>query len=147
MYYFLLLQSLAIFWSTSHSDLPWVHDFEQAKTTAIQENKHILLVFSGSDWCRNCMLLDRDVFSDQVFESLSRETLVLVKADFPRKKRNQLSNQQKLHNEGLAKKFNPNGEFPRVLLMDHEERVLFTSNYSPGHKDKFLAELNTHLGK
>jgi hypothetical protein len=91
------------------------------------------------------MLLDQEVFSDQAFESISRESMVLVKADFPRKKSNQLSKQQRLHNEGLAKKFNPNGEFPKVLLMDHEEQVLFASNYSPGYKEKFLAEFNTHL--
>jgi len=126
-------------------NLPWIHDYAQAKDLARKENKHILLVFSGSDWCRNCMLLDLEVFNDQEFQTFARERLVLLKADFPRKKKNQLPEAQKLHNQDLASKYNPNGEFPKVLLLDAQQRVIYTTGYGTGYKDRFLKDLATKL--
>ena len=39
----------------------WQTTFDNAKTVAEKENKNILLVFSGSDWCGPCMKLDNVV--------------------------------------------------------------------------------------
>ena len=39
----------------------WKTNFETAKTEATKQNKNILLVFSGSDWCGPCIKLDRDI--------------------------------------------------------------------------------------
>lgn len=50
--------------------------------------------------------------------------LVLVNADFPRNKRNQLSTDQQKINDEMADKYNPKGEFPLTLILNSEGRIL-----------------------
>lgn len=143
IFQFFCLAMLVAF--TISSDLTWINNLQDAKTQAQKENKRILLVFSGSDWCRNCILLDQEVFSSQEFQKLAEQQLVLVKADFPRKKKNQLGPDQQTINGDLAKKFNAQGEFPKVVLMDSQERVLLASGYQQGQRNQFLKQLNLEL--
>ncbi len=52
--------------------------------------------------------------------------LILVNADFPRMKKNQLpASQQKLNDE-MADKYNPKGIFPYTLLLNSNGKVLQT---------------------
>jgi thioredoxin-related protein len=82
----------------------WETDFEKAKATAKAENKHILIDFSGSDWCGWCIKLDKEVFSQPAFKDYAKENLVLVLADFPRDKSNQSDALQK-QNDKLSKEY------------------------------------------
>lgn len=41
----------------------WQTDFTKAKEIATAENKPIILIFQGSDWCAPCIKLDREVWS------------------------------------------------------------------------------------
>ena len=125
-------------------ELPWAKNLDDAKQIAQAENKLILLVFSGSDWCRNCILLDQQVFNSIEFQWLAQDKLVLLKADFPRKRKNQLPQWQQSINKELAKKFNQQGEFPKVVLMNSQEKVLFESGYQRDQKTQFLENLRAH---
>ena len=69
----------------------WGTDFEKAKQTATQEHKIILLNFSGSDWCGPCIRMHKEIFDNGAFKKFADAGLVLVNADFPRLKKNQLS--------------------------------------------------------
>ncbi|HCQ12673.1 thioredoxin family protein, partial [Flavobacterium sp.] len=40
----------------------WKSSLEEAKIEAAKENKQILLVFSGSDWCAPCMKLEKNIW-------------------------------------------------------------------------------------
>ncbi len=102
----------------------WDTNFEQAQQKAKQENKLILLNFSGSDWCGPCMKLKRDVFESSEFQSYASANLVLVNADFPRLKKNQPGSALLKQNEALADKYNPKGIFPYTLLIDANGKVL-----------------------
>ena len=62
----------------------WETDFAKASAKAKAEGKHILIDFSGSDWCGWCIKLDKEVFSKKAFKSYAKENLILVLADFPR---------------------------------------------------------------
>ena len=84
----------------------WLTSFDDAKQQAKEESKHILINFSGSDWCIPCAHLERDFFSTEKFIAFSKEYLILVKADFPVKKKNHLSEKQKQHNYALAEEYN-----------------------------------------
>ena len=46
---------------SDHSGVNWFVDYEKAKAKAQKEGKDLLLNFSGSDWCRWCILLDKEV--------------------------------------------------------------------------------------
>lgn len=101
-------------------DLNW----SETKALAIEEDKKILLVFSGSDWCRGCILFDQQVLQDTKFQDLAINRLALYKADFPRKKKNKPEQTIIRQNEKLIQQFNPSGTFPFVLLLNEEEEVL-----------------------
>ncbi|WP_116789290.1 thioredoxin family protein [Flavobacterium psychrotrophum] len=102
----------------------WEPDFENAKKIAKEKHELILLNFSGSDWCGPCIMLRKDYIDSDTFQSMAKENLVLVNADFPRKKKNQLSAEQVKRNETLAEKYNKEGQFPFTLLLDSDGKVV-----------------------
>ena len=108
----------------SMADSHWQTDFAKAKAEAAQANKLILVNFSGSDWCGPCIKLKRDILNSEGFQQYAAEYLVLVQADFPRLKKNQLSAQQTEHNEKLADKYNSQGKFPFTVLLDANGKKL-----------------------
>ncbi len=123
-------------------------DFNAAKQTAVKEDKYILLNFSGSDWCAPCIKMKAEVFNSDSFISLAEEQLILVRADFPRLKKNQLFREQVEHNEALAEKYNPSGKFPYTLLLDKKGRILQVwDGYTFGSQFKFVAELTNAISK
>ena len=65
-------------------NLEWETNLEKAIKKAKQENKTILVNFTGSDWCIWCKRLTDEVFSKSEFEDYAKEKLILVKLDFPR---------------------------------------------------------------
>jgi len=127
------------------SSANWLNDFDQAKLQAKSKNKMILLNFSGSDWCAPCIKMKREIFETQQFQEFAESNLVLVRADFPRTKKNQLDPKQKEHNEKLAEQFNPKGQFPLTLLLDSSGKVIQEWNgYSNMTVDTFIDELRSN---
>lgn len=115
---------IILFSSFLGSTIKWETDFEKAKQTALSENKFILLNFSGSDWCGPCIRLHKEIFESTVFEKYASESLVLLNADFPRLKKNQLSKEQQKKNDLLADTYNQEGSFPLTLLLNTEGKIL-----------------------
>ena len=104
----------------------------------------ILLSFSGSDWCAPCIKMKREIFDAPQFQEFAGANLVLVKADFPRHKKNQLEAKQKEHNEKLAEQFNPNGKFPLTILLDSNGKVIRQwDGYSDMSIEEFINELQS----
>lgn len=126
----------------------WLDNFDVAKETAAKESKMILLNFSGSDWCAPCIKMKRDVFSTAVFKEYADQSLVLVRADFPRMKKNQLSKEQIQRNEALAEKYNPLGKFPLTLLLDENGKIIKEwDGYVNQSPDSFVEELKKIVKK
>lgn len=117
----LLLLGIAILSFTE-----WQPNFESAKKTAVREHKFILLNFSGSDWCIPCIRMKKEIFANEDFTKMADKELVLVNADFPRQKKNQLSKEKQAENESLADRYNPKGKFPFTVLLDASGKVLGT---------------------
>ena len=63
-------------------------DYDGAKRLVQSQGKgYILLVFSGSDWCGWCQVMDRNVFKQKGWEKSSRGmNVVSVLIDTPRNK-------------------------------------------------------------
>src|ERR1700726_3654901 len=102
----------------------WHYNLEEAKNIAQKEHKHILLNFSGSDWCGPCIRMRKEIFESDVFQKMADTQLVLVNADFPRMKKNQLSLQQQKLNNAIADQYNSQGKFPYTLLLDANGKVV-----------------------
>lgn len=107
----------------------WITDFENAKTVASKEQKTIILVFQGSDWCAPCIKLDKEIWHTEEFQKYAKDHFVMLKADFPKRKANALSEAQQAHNNKLAEQFNRNGYFPYVVVLDAEGNVLGSTGY------------------
>jgi len=96
----------------------WYTDFDKAKAEAAEKHEYILLNFAGSDWCVGCIKMEKEVFETETFKDFADKKLVLVKADFPRLKKNRLPEEQQKKNDQLAERYNPNGYFPYTVLLD-----------------------------
>ena len=107
----------------------WKNNFDEAKIEAEKQNKKILLVFSGSDWCAPCIKLDKNIWQSAEFIKFSDENYILYKADFPKKKANQLAEDLKNQNSLLAEKYNQNGNFPLVVLLNKEGVIIGMTGY------------------
>jgi thioredoxin-related protein len=120
----------------------WTTSLEEAKSEAASSNKNILLVFSGSDWCAPCIKLDRTIFQSDVFKTEAEKKWVLLKADFPKKKGNLLSAEQTESNKKLAEKYNKEGNFPLVFLLDTTGKVLGITSYKNVSPTEYVQLLN-----
>jgi len=136
----LLAIAFMAFFSTN---VTWLGDFDSAKTRAVQQHKLILVNFSGSDWCGPCIRLRKEILESATFETYATDHLVLVRADFPRQKKNQLSKDQVKLNEALADKYNSEGKFPYTLLVDETGKILFQWDGFPNETpDQFVSQID-----
>ncbi len=102
-------------------------DFEQAKVQALREAKAMLLLFTGSDWCHWCQKLESEVFAKEEFESLAASKAILVRADFPQRRK--LAPRQQRRNQLLKAKWNVEA-FPTIILYDPQtDRELWRHSY------------------
>jgi thioredoxin-related protein len=117
---------------------------QEGKEIARKEHRYILLNFSGSDWCGPCIMLRKEVFDSPTFMAFADSALVLVNADFPRMRKNQLSKEQQQQNDQLADHYNSQGKFPLTLLMNAEGKVIRQWEGNPSIKpDPFTSEIRS----
>lgn len=140
-----LLFLIFIFSITSIQAQNWITDFTTAKKEAVKNNKPIILVFQGSDWCAPCIKLDREIWSTEVFKNYSSEHYIMLQADFPRKKKNKLSDKQTESNKQLAEIYNKQGFFPFVVVLDHEGNILGQTSYKKTTPENYIKELNSFI--
>ena len=120
---------LLLFMATIGYSQDWKSNLDEAKKEATAQNKKILLVFSGSDWCGPCIKLDKNVWQSDAFKTESKKSWVLLKADFPKKKADLLSPELTANNEKLAEKYDSDGNFPLVVLLDKNGKVIGKKGY------------------
>jgi thioredoxin-related protein len=102
----------------------WETDFATATKKAQENHRFMLINFSGSDWCGPCIRTHKEIFEKEAFINYASAQLILVKADFPRLKKNQLSAEQIKKNNDLALKYNAEGYFPLTVLIDENGKVV-----------------------
>ena len=119
----------------------WQTDFDTAKKIASEQHKTIVLVFQGSDWCAPCIKLDKEIWSTEEFQKLAKDKFVMLQADFPRRKNNKLSEEQQLHNNKLAEKYNNNGYFPYVVVLDAQGNQLGSLGYEKSTPKEYFNKL------
>ncbi len=136
---------LTLFISTLTFSQDWLTDINKAKEIALQENKTIVLVFQGSDWCAPCMKLEKEIWSTDTFKKYAKEHFVMLKADFPRRKKNALSKEQQEKNNALFEKYNKQGYFPYVVVLDASGNVLGVSGYEKTTPEKYIKKITAFI--
>lgn len=125
----------------------WNTELEVAKSKAVAQNKNILLVFSGSDWCARCIELEKKVWQNPEFKAEAEKNWVLLRADFLQKKGEADPvdiNDPKII---LAERYNRNGFFPYIVLLDKYGRVIERGGYEEFSTAKEYIEYFKKLGK
>lgn len=125
------------------SDLEgWSGDLEKAFEKAKAEKKHVLVEFTGSDWCPPCIAMRKNVFSKKEFVDAASKRFILVELDFPKGDK-----ALKEKNQPLAEKYRIEG-FPTVILFTPEgkEFTRFFASQFP-KTDEFLKHLDKALDK
>jgi thioredoxin-related protein len=120
----------------------WQTDFAKAKEIATTENKAIILVFQGLDWCAPCIKLDREIWNTETFKNYAKEHYVMLQANFPRKSKNALSEEQIKANAKLAETYNKRGIFPFVVVLDSKGKVLGETGYKKTTPKEYIDELD-----
>jgi len=92
--------------------------------TSIDTSSHLkLIVFEGSDWCVNCIQLEKNVLSDVAFIEFSHKNEIEIeRIDFPQRKKQ--AKEIEKYNAAMAEKYGFDGTFPTVFLMDEENDEL-----------------------
>ena len=122
----------------------WLENYTEALAAAKSLNRPVFIDFTGSDWCGWCIRLDREVFTQKAFIKYAKKDLVLLKLDFPRRKK--LSEDQQKQNLELAKKFGIGG-FPTIVIVDAEGKEIARTGYRPGGDKKYVKHLKELLKK
>jgi thioredoxin-related protein len=117
----------------------WIQDFTKAKAQAKAEHKHLLIDFTGSDWCGWCIKLDKEVFSQEPFQAGAPKDFVLVKLDYPRDQ-SLVTDEIRAQNEQLQQQYEIRG-YPTILLTDAEGRPYAQTGYEQGGPEKYMAML------
>tara|TARA_R100000306_G_scaffold12131_1_gene14093 strand:- start:23602 stop:24051 length:450 start_codon:yes stop_codon:yes gene_type:complete len=112
------------------SKLNWHTNLEEAQTLSKEQDKPILIYFTGSDWCAPCKKLKEDFFESPEFRHKA-EKLVLVVIDYPRRV-DLLSQEQLDYNKTVIAKYNKQQTFPKIVMLNSKGKEMGRiSGYSP----------------
>ena len=123
------------FASTTFADEGFTEDATAAVERAKAEDKDLLLLFTGSDWCPPCKRLEAEVFSKQEFLDGAADKYVLVKLDFP--KSTPQDPQLVQQNAEWAQKYGI-ASYPTVIMVDQDLRPFAFSGYEAGGPENYL---------
>lgn len=135
---FLLLAFCAGVCQARSESVEWFTDAEAAQAKAKEENKLVLLDFTGSDWCMWCKRLKREVFDKPEFAQFARSKLILVEVDFPQRKT--LPEAQQQANARLDKTYRINS-YPTIILLDPDGKQVGRLGYTFGGASSFIAKV------
>lgn len=104
-----------------------------------------LIIFEGSDWCRNCRRLEKEVLSKEAFTTfLTNHSIKIEKVDFPQRKK--LSKEVKAHNEAIAEKYDFEGIYPTIILEHVASANFFRwTEYLNQSTDEIIQKLENKL--
>lgn len=121
------------------------NNVDEAFRVANETQKPVLLVFAGSDWCAPCIRFEKQILSESNFQDYAKDHLIILKADFPQRKK--LPDSEQKQNDSLAEQFNPKGEFPKLVLLREDKSVVSTLTYSNQSSDEFISQIKDSLNK
>jgi len=96
-------------------DHGFTEDAKEAIARAVEQDKDIIFLFTGSDWCPPCKKLEEEVLSEKDFLFEVSKDYVLVKFDFPKSVEQPKEIAQQ--NKEYGSKFGVNS-YPTLVLTD-----------------------------
>ena len=114
----------------------WTEDINAAIEQAAKEDKDLMILYTGSDWCPPCKLLEEEVLSQKEFLFESDPHYVLIKIDFPQ----QIKQDPEIveRNAEWANRFGIKG-YPTIVLTDVALKPYAFLGYEEGGFQNYLA--------
>ena len=116
----------------------FTEDAKKAIAQAVEQDKDIIFLFTGSDWCPPCKKLEAEILSEKDFLFEVSKHFVLVKFDFP--KLTKQSEEIAQQNEEYGQKFGVNS-YPTLVLTDKSLKPFAFAGYEAGDFKNYLALL------
>lgn len=101
----------------------WNTSLESGLREAKNSSRNVLLFFSVPDACDLCVEFDDRVLQSEEFKTFS-DDVVLVRIEFNNSHGRVLTAEEKARNLLIVEKYNKDGFFPLVLIIDSSERIL-----------------------
>jgi len=98
----------------------WMTDLPAALQKARQENKLVLVDFTGSDWCGACIALRRTVLDTADFRQYAANKFVLMEVDLPRR---QIDGKLRAANEAIAARYHV-ASYPTIMVLNPQGEVV-----------------------
>ena len=114
-------------------------NLDAALDRARSNGRHVVAVFSGSDWCYWCKLLEKEILSTKTFRKSATNTYELVYIDSPRNM-SLLSDYARKNNRKTIEKYKVRG-FPTVLVLDGRGARIAELGYEKCSPEKYLETL------
>ena len=121
----------------------WQNNLPLAVKEAARENKKVLLFFSVPDYCDVCRKLEKDIFSSNAFQNYALANYVLVKIDFSNQS-SESSAEQKEQNLLIVEKYNKDGFFPLVVILNKDSKIVWKMNpYKNETPEEYVSQLQS----
>jgi len=119
-----ILIALLVISSVNGYSQVWNNNIDEAVKQASKTNKQILLFFSVSEQCDNCISLEKNVFKTDEFNLFANDNYILVKLDFSNKPAGSMTPEMLENNLLIVEKYNKDGFFPLVVLLNKDSKVI-----------------------
>ena len=141
----LFLLIVLLFFLPKSNAQQWHTDLQFGLKEAAQLNKKVLLFFSVPERCDVCNKLERNIFKSQEFIEFASENYVLVKIDFSYEAQ-ELTKDQLEKNLLIVEKYNKDGFFPHVVVLNKEAKVIKKMEvYTRETPEQYLSLLKSNL--
>lgn len=120
----------------------WRADLPAALAQAGREDKHVLVDFTGSDWCSACIRLRRNILDSKEFMQWAGKQFVFVEVDIPQKP--VLPAEQLAENKAVAEAYGVSG-FPTIMVLNARGQVTGGFLGDVGQVDAAVAHLERAL--
>lgn len=117
------------------------NDWNVTQEKAQKSGKKILIILTGSDWCKPCIKMKKNVIETIEFENYAEANVEIFEINLPR---NQDVNSKVFKDYHYFKnKFNTN-ELPTIVLLDNKSNELVKISNGLASKEKVILTLSKY---
>ena len=116
----------------------WTTDPDSAIAAAKKDGKDLLFYFAGTEKCKNCKLLEEEVFDQADFQDEITSEFLLIRVEHPE---SSAANEiEKVHSLKWSREFGVTN-FPTVFLVDNALVPFAVTGYEKGGVNNYLGML------
>jgi hypothetical protein len=120
----------------------WETDFAAAMDQARARQCHVLILYTGSDWCPWCKRMESEVYSQPEFARYSHDKFVLLKLDYLR--HSPQSDATKAQNAEMLHRYNVHG-YPYAIIVDmNGDAIARFEGYHQGGPAQFIQMIQAY---